>query len=239
MAEFVTTPGTVCANQYVVKRGDSFYLISHRLGIPLRALLEANPSINPARLMVGDILCIPMEEPNHTPQNVAMAPAPAPLTPAPAPITIAPAPAVPQVSVKIESAPAEQPIAQAVPNAIVTPQAVPPVTMAAPPCPESVRVTVQAGETISDIQLAHDINLHTLEIANPQQDLENLTTGQVLCVPAISLACAMPDTYCMQEGESLESLAVRFKLPIARLLRANPCLAPGDFAAGVSVVVPK
>ena len=52
----------VCAYEYTVKRGDSFYLIAHRLGVPLRDLLAANPEVNPARLMVGDVLCIPLEE---------------------------------------------------------------------------------------------------------------------------------------------------------------------------------
>ena len=49
----------VCGYEYTVKRGDSFYLIAHRLGVPLRDLLEANSEVNPARLMVGDVLCIP------------------------------------------------------------------------------------------------------------------------------------------------------------------------------------
>ena len=44
----------ICAYEYTVKRGDSFYLIAHRLGIPLRDLLDANPEVNPARLTVGD-----------------------------------------------------------------------------------------------------------------------------------------------------------------------------------------
>ena len=52
----------ICAYEYTVRRGDSFYLIAHRLGVPLRDLLEANSDVNPARLMVGDVLCIPMEE---------------------------------------------------------------------------------------------------------------------------------------------------------------------------------
>ena len=51
-----------CAYRYTVKRGDSFYLIAHRLGVSLRDLLDANPSIPPARLMVGDVLCIPYGE---------------------------------------------------------------------------------------------------------------------------------------------------------------------------------
>ena len=51
----------VCAYEYTVRRGDSFYLIAHRLGVPLRDLLEANPDVNPARLMVGDVLSIPTD----------------------------------------------------------------------------------------------------------------------------------------------------------------------------------
>lgn len=54
--------GSICAEEYVVKRGDSFYLIAHKLGVPLRDLLAANRDIHPARLMVGDVLCIPREE---------------------------------------------------------------------------------------------------------------------------------------------------------------------------------
>ena len=58
-----TTPSErICAEEYVVKKGDSFYLISHKLGVPLRDLLAANRDIHPARLMVGDVLCIPREE---------------------------------------------------------------------------------------------------------------------------------------------------------------------------------
>ncbi len=48
-----------CSYQYTVRRGDSFYLIAQRVGVTLRDLLEANPDIPPARLMVGDVLTIP------------------------------------------------------------------------------------------------------------------------------------------------------------------------------------
>ena len=50
---------TNCAYRYTVRRGDSFYLIAQRQGVQLRDLLEANPNIPPARLMVGDVLCVP------------------------------------------------------------------------------------------------------------------------------------------------------------------------------------
>ncbi len=74
----------ICSYEYTVKRGDSFYLIAHRLGVPLRDLLEANSDINPARLMVGDVLCIPMEEDDAV-QEPAREPETAEPTPTPAP----------------------------------------------------------------------------------------------------------------------------------------------------------
>ena len=71
------TTSQTCAYEYTVRRGDSFYLIAHRLGVPLKDLLEANSDINPARLMVGDVLCIPGAA-AETPRRL---PPPTPLTP--------------------------------------------------------------------------------------------------------------------------------------------------------------
>ena len=74
---------TSCAYTYTVKRGDSFYLIARRLGVPLRDLMNANPDIHPARLMVGDELCIPScaereaQEPAPLPDSFPVPDAPA------------------------------------------------------------------------------------------------------------------------------------------------------------------
>ena len=50
------------SQSYRVQRGDSFYLIARRFGVSVRTLMNANPSIAAGRLMVGDILCIPVGE---------------------------------------------------------------------------------------------------------------------------------------------------------------------------------
>ena len=45
------------------QRGDSFYLIARKFGISVRALMNANPAISRrGRLLVGDILCVPVGE---------------------------------------------------------------------------------------------------------------------------------------------------------------------------------
>ena len=50
------------SESYRVQRGDSFYLIARKYGVSVRALMNANPTIAAGRLLVGDILCVPVGE---------------------------------------------------------------------------------------------------------------------------------------------------------------------------------
>ena len=50
------------SESYRVQRGDSFYLIARKFGISIRALMNANAAIAAGRLLVGDILCVPVGE---------------------------------------------------------------------------------------------------------------------------------------------------------------------------------
>jgi len=45
--------------QYTVRRGETMIQIARRYGISLRALTQANPTINPDRLRVGQVVRIP------------------------------------------------------------------------------------------------------------------------------------------------------------------------------------
>jgi len=175
---------TSCAYTYTVKRGDSFYLIARRLGVPLRDLMNANADIHPSRLMVGDTLCIP----------------------------------------SCADTPAQEPDTPAQPGTA---------------CPANRQHTVQEGETAADIQLAHNKSYHTLEAANPALDLDTLKAGDVVCVPGVNLPCALPGSAVIQEGDTLEKLAERYRLSVGQILRANPCLAPDDFVSGVTVKLPQ
>ena len=193
----------VCGYEYTVRRGDSFYTIANRLGVPLRDLLEANSDINPARLMVGDVLCIPREE-DDSPQNGGLGgtPQPEPETP----VVPTPEPEAPE-------------------NSGLS-------------CPVEEQVTVEPNQTAADLQLRGLISRHTLESANPGVDLDHLTAGQRLCVPTENVPCQLPETYTLAANETLESVAMRFNLPVASLLRSNPCLAPQDFEQGVCIILP-
>jgi len=267
--------GSICAEEYVVKRGDSFYLIAHKLGVPLRDLLAANRDIHPARLMVGDVLCIPREE-DDRPQTGG---------------TAAPAPDAPSLdsgssgsgnagnsgangsgssssagnsstgssgnnssagnsgangsgssssagSSGSGNSGATSPGSNGNTGSSASPDASP-TPVPAPACPLEEQVTVRPGETVADIQLQSLLSRNTLQTANPSVDLDALRAGQTLCVPAENTACTLPSTYTLVEGETLESVAMRFNLPLGSLLRVNPCLAPQDFEEGVTVILPR
>ncbi len=198
----MTQENRICAEEYTVKRGDSFYLIAHKLGVPLRDLLAANSNIHPARLMVGDVLCIPREE-DDSPSGGDQVVIP---------------PQSPDV------------------NSDFNVGTLPDPTL---PCPEVEQYTVEQGQTVSDLQLRNLVSRHTLESANPGVDFENLTTGQKLCIPNENVPCALPQTYTLTIGDTLESVAMRFNLPVASLLRSNPCLAPQDFEPDVTITLPR
>lgn len=202
-----------CAYRYTVKRGDSFYLIAHRTNVPLRELLAANPDIPPSRLTVGDVLCIPYGQEVQSPAADPESPAPQqPETPV--------EPPVPETPETPET------------DGSVSPDASDPL------CPANRRAVVQEGQTAGDLQLRYGLSYHTLKSVNPDADLENLRGGDVLCIPENNVPCPLPRVIVLQAGETLESIAVTYNLPVASLLRANPCLAPEDFAEGVTVKLP-
>ena len=334
MAEQNGTNTGKCAEEYVVKRGDSFYLIAHKLGVPLRDLLAANRDIHPARLMVGDVLCVPHEEDDspqtgglggsgttQTTQTTGTAPSTgttqttqatgaAPSTGmAQTTQTTGAAPSTgttqttqttgatqatgttqttqvtgmaqatgttqtTQVTGMVQATGTTQTtqvtgMAQATgttqttqvtgtvqatgttqatgaTQATGTTQAVQPTCMTgqiAPDttlsCTEDEQWTVQKGQTVSDLQLRGLVSRHTLETANPGVDFENLRVGQSVCIPKDNVPCELPETYTLAATETLEAVAMRFNLPVASLLRANPCLAPQDFEGGVTVILPR
>ena len=274
MAEQNGTTTGKCAEEYVVKRGDSFYLIAHKLGVPLRDLLAANRDIHPARLMVGDVLCVPREEDDspqtgglggtgttQTTQATGAAPSTGTTqttqTTGTAPSTgttqttqatgTAPSTGTTQTTqvtgmaqttgtTQATGATQATGTTQAVQPTCMTGQIAPDTTLS---CTEDEQWTVQKGQTVSDLQLRGLVSRHTLETANPGVDFENLRVGQSVCIPKDNVPCELPETYTLAATETLEAVAMRFNLPVASLLRANPCLAPQDFEGGVTVILPR
>jgi LysM repeat protein len=69
-------PAQVAARQYAILKGDSFYKIARANGVSLKALTDANPGVNSAKLKVGQVLQLPVgAEPSATVSTSVPAPA--------------------------------------------------------------------------------------------------------------------------------------------------------------------
>jgi LysM repeat protein len=60
-----TATATPCPNPYIVQRGDWMYKIARQCGVDPRALIAANPGLNPDRIFAGQRIILP--EPTPTP----------------------------------------------------------------------------------------------------------------------------------------------------------------------------
>ena len=199
--------------RYTVKRGDSYYLIAQRLGVRLRELLEANLGIPPARLMVGDVLCVPHCGGADTPagdQEDGQNP--------------------PEAGNGGDSGNDGGASGDTGNDGAGGGNSF--------ACPANRRAVVQEGQTASDLLLRYNLSYHTLKTANSGKDLEHLQGGDVVCVPEDNIACPLPASIVLGDNDSLESVAMMYNVPIASLLRENPCLAPEDFRAGATVRLP-
>ena len=105
-------------------------------------------------------------------------------------------------------------------------------------CPANRRAVVQEGQTSSDLQLRYNLSYHTLKTANADKDLDALQGGDIVCIPESNIACPLPASVTLGDNDTLESVATQYGVPIASLLRVNPCLAPEDFKAGTAVRLP-
>ena len=254
----MTQQNKICAEEYVVKRGDSFYLIAHKLGVPLRDLLAANRDIHPARLMVGDILCIPREE-DDRPQDNGSAGSTGNTGSTGGTGNTGNAGSTGNAGNTGNTGTSGNTNTDGTGNAGGTGSTgttgnagstsnagstgntgnsvtAPDTTLS---CPETEQYTVESGQTVADLQLKGLVSRHTLETANPGLNLDQLSVGQTVCIPKENVPCTIPETHTMTQGETLESLAVRYNVPVASLLRTNPCLAPQDFEEGAIVVLPR
>ena|GEM_PF-942279 len=166
---------------YMVRRGDSFQLIARRFGVSVRALVDANPELQPGRLIVGDVICIPLADPP--------APAPAPAT-APPPRedthrvqegeSIADILLAGDVSLNAFQAvnPTLRLGQQRVGDALRLPE-----RGARGRCNEGMPQTVAEGEDIAALAARHGVTVGMLLRVNPHLLPSDFRAGQVVCVP--------------------------------------------------------
>ena len=159
---------------YTVQRGDSFYLIARKFGVSVRALMNANPAIAAGRLLVGDILCVPVGEGRSCPVGSAA-------------YTVQPGQSV--VDVMVASNVSLRALREYNEDIRLTALR-PGDVLCVPPngdrglCENGGPVyRIQEGDTLDEIAALNGTSVEQLLRLNPNLLPSDFITGQVICLP--------------------------------------------------------
>ena len=163
------------SQSYRVQRGDSFYLIARKFGVSVRALMNANPTIAAGRLLVGDILCVPVGEGRSCPIGSTA-------------YTVQPGQSV--VDVMLASNISLRALREYNEDIRLTALR-PGDVLCVPPggdrglCENGGPVyRLQEGDTLEEIASLNGTTVEQLLRLNPNVLPSDFTTGQVICLPA-------------------------------------------------------
>ena len=158
---------------YQILAGDTYFSLARRFNTTVEALIAANPGVDPNRLMIGQVICIPVT--------------PAPPCPG-GTYQIRPGDTFYSIAIRfnttVEALMAANPGVD--PNRLMIGQVIclPPGIPGPVPCPGGTIYRVQPGDSLYLIGLRFGIPLDRLIAANPQiQDPARLTIGQPICIP--------------------------------------------------------
>ena len=110
----------------------------------------------------------------------------------------------------------------------------------ASPAPADVVVTVEAGDSLSEIAAEHGTSVSALMSANGIVDADRLFMGQRLVIPGPG---ATPTTLptmvvVVQRGDSLSGIAAEYGVTLSALIQANNIVDPDTVHVGQELLVP-
>lgn len=195
---------------YSVRAGETFTSIAADFGITPYELAERNPGVDQNDLTVGQVLCVPFMTGDSGGTG----------------------------GTGSTGTGNDQPAEPDTPD-LPTPSL--PSTPSASACPAGyTRDFVRSGQTYADLLLRHNVSYRAMRTSNPRLSPGYLTVGQSYCAPPTGTrqTCTGLQTYTIQPGEDLETLADDLRTTKGRLLALNPTLLPSDFSSGTVICIP-
>ena len=208
---------------YTVRAGDTLYRIARRYNLTVAQLLEANPNMDPNRLMIGQQICIPV----------------APVTCTGFTYTVIAGDTLFTIAARynttIQAILAVNPGLD--PNRLFIGQQIC-IPVPAPACPGFV-YTIAAGDTLFALASRYNTTVPAILAANPGLDPNRLFIGQQICIPVPAPAPACPGfVHTIVAGDTLFVLASRYNTTVQAILAANPGLDPNRLFIGQQICIP-
>ena len=181
---------------YTIRQGDTFFSLARTFGVSVDAIIAANPGVDPNRLFIGQVICIPRPGPGPGPNNCptlsigSRGPDVTRLQQLLRNAGFDPGPIDGIFGPRTQAAViAFQRSRNLVPDGIVgintwTALGVRCVTPPPPTCPTGTTpYTVRAGDTFYLLAIRFNTTVEAIMRANPNVDPNNLQIGQVICIP--------------------------------------------------------
>jgi len=212
--------GSPCPATYIVQRGDTYTSIAAKLGTTVAEITALNPGVNPNRLPVGYVLCVPEAE------NTC-----------PATYIVQRGDTYTSIAAKLGTTVAE--IAALNPG--VNPNRLPVGYVLCVPEAEATCPTtyiVQRGDTYTSIARRFGTTAAEIAALNPGVDPNRLPIGYALFIPIAGSCDECPDTYIVRRGDTYASIARRLGTTAAVLQALNPTIPANRIPIGYALCVP-
>lgn len=232
--------------EYIIKEGDTLYSLARAAGTTVEEILELNRGIEPTRLVVGSVLCLPrggaiIQNPDEDlPDSVR--------------------PSIPgifqtvyvirqgdtlfsiarQFGVSVEQLLFANPDVN--PGYIIAGTTLN-IPMKDMPIPGSVKYVVLDGEDLLEILRKFGIGYGRLKLFNPNIDLTRLEKGMTIFIPEVyggSVGrCDIGSySYTVAEGDTFDTIAAKFGLTADQLRRMNVVGESGTIRPGTVICLP-
>ncbi|MDR1570463.1 MAG: LysM peptidoglycan-binding domain-containing protein [Oscillospiraceae bacterium] len=236
------TPEPLCPNgtPYTIQKGETFYTLSLRYGIPLADVLAANAKVNPDALEPGDVICLPVAGPLK------------PFCETGTPHEIVKGDTLSAIALKygisleelMKANPSAKPDKLEIGSFLCVPKKKTPPAPPAPPVCDGNKYVIQKGDTFFALAQKYGVELADLITANPGVNPEKLEPGDIICIPKKTDAAPNPppcsgNKYVIQKGDTFYSISQKFDIALADLLAANPGMNPEKLEPGDIICVPK
>jgi LysM repeat protein len=217
---------------YGVRAGETLFSIARKFDVTVDELIDANPDVDPNKLQIGQILCIPGVADELCPDGMYY--------------TVQPGDSIFSIAnefdIPVETLVDANPW---IPNpSLIFPGEQLCIPEEIPPVPEECRggllYAVRPGETFFELAQRFDVTVQQLVDANPQADPNNLQVGQLVCVPGVADAlCPKGYLYTVQRGDTFFSISQDTGVTVDKLVDANPWVPnPAVIYPGEQLCIP-
>ncbi|WP_207640679.1 LysM peptidoglycan-binding domain-containing protein [Alkaliphilus transvaalensis] len=238
-------PPTTCptgTTPYTIRAGDTFFALAQRFNTTVDAIRRANPTVDPDRLQIGQVICIPVG-PTPPPPPTTCPTGTTPYTIRAGDTFFALAQRFNTTVDAIRRAnPTVDPDRLQIGQVIcipVGPTPPPPPTT----CPTGTTpYTIRAGDTFFALAQRFNTTVDAIRRANPTVDPDRLQIGQVICIPVTTPPtprCPVGSAaYTIVAGDTFFNIARRYNTTVDAIRRLNPGVDPDNLRVGQVICVP-